>query len=395
MFTSNRRNVVFVNPMLSTTDALPYYNVQMFNLAKGLRKYFNIAIITKKHKISTKPLMRLDGTSVYFTKSIRIPLLSQMFYALGEYLNGIERLLDRLKAEIVISAEDFSLTTLRIVKYCKKRMISSIVYHGPYFYTGFPLGVPHIVYSKSVGKYVYENANLFVAKTQKAADFLTHVGCNPRKIVVVPPCIDMDLFNPKRHDNTLISASMHDKKILLFVGHLSKEKNPIPLIFAFSKLKKECNDVALLIVTQGGKMQPRVEQLIRSLGLQNDVHIMMNIPNTQMAVIYSKAYATVSSSLIEIFGMNILESLACGTPVIATPTPGSFELIKHNVNGLITKDFSPEKLFACMSTLITDKKLYRKLRQNARPSVKNQYNITRIAKNWANLLMRQTNTNCT
>lgn len=388
MSTRNTRHIVFVNPMLSTDYRLPYYNIQMFNLAKGLRKCFNIAIITKEHETSTHHSPSLDGTSLYFTKSKRIPFLSQMFYALGEYLIGVERLLDRLQPETVISSEDFSLTTLRVIRYCRRRKISSIVYHGPYFYTGFPSGLPHFVYSKSIGKYVYENANLFVAKTTKAANFLTQVGCNPRKIVIVPPSIDMELFKSTKNENSPIPASFSNKKLLLFVGRLSKDRRPIHLVWAFSKLRKRHDDVALLIVTQGGEMRSRVEHLIRNIGLQSDVHIMIDVPNAQMPFIYSKAYATVSPSSVEggIFGMNILESLACGTPVVATPTAGSIELIKHNVNGLVTKDFSHEKLFECISTLIENERLHLKLEENARLSVRDRYDITHIADAWTTLL---------
>jgi glycosyltransferase involved in cell wall biosynthesis len=388
---SNRSkpNLVFVSPTLSTDFRLPYYNVQLFNISKGLRKYFNIAIITKEHKLSIKTESKpLYGPSLYFTKSVGIQPFSQLFYALGEYIVGLNKLLDWLKPKAIVTPEDFSLTTLRTVKYCRKNKLPSIVYHGPYFYAGFPLGISHFLYSKTIGKYVYKNADLFIAKTQKAASFLTRIGCNPQKITVIPPSIDMNLFRFVKDDEFM--PNLRDKRVLLFVGHLSAEKNPLSLLFAFSKLRKMHDDIALLIITQGGKMRPKVDEFIKLANLQKDVHIIRDVPNVQMPSVYSNVYATVSPSTKEIFGMNILESLACETPLVATPTGGAIELIKHETNGLMTRDFSPKTLLNCLERILDDAELYLRLKRNSRRSVENNFDIETISEKWFKIIRNLT-----
>ena len=147
----------------------------------------------------------------------------------------------------------------------------------------------------------------------------------------------------------------------------------------------------LLIVTQGGKLLPTIEKLIKTMDLQKDVQIITNIPNIHMPSIYSAAYATISSSYKEIFGMNILESLACGTPVITTPTAGAIEIVKNKQNGLITQDFSTKNLQQSISELLSDEQLYLKIKKNTRKSVENKYNIESISNKWFKSIERLKN----
>jgi glycosyltransferase involved in cell wall biosynthesis len=54
--------------------------------------------------------------------------------------------------------------------------------------------------------------------------------------------------------------------------------------------------------------------------------------------LYQKAWVYASLSKYEGFGLPYLEAMACGTPVVATPNPGSKELLGHSEFGLLTLD---------------------------------------------------------
>ena len=384
-------DVAFVSLMLASGRKVNFYNVQEFNIARGLRRYFNVKVISVKHEDVLRFHECIDGVDLYLLKSFRIPILNQIFYAIGEVQIGLEHLLDEVRPRTIISVEDFGLTTLRIVRYCKVKGIPSIIYHGPYYYVGFPKGFPHRVYAKTIGKYVYNNADFFVARSRRAARFLTALGCNHEKVAVIPPCIDMSLFRPTVTPiiEKIPSKFLFDKKVLLQVG-ASRRKNIASSLAAFKMLKKRHHDVVFLIVSQNGKRRADLERLINYLKLEigRDVYIQTDIPNNEMPFVYSMAYVTLSPSLIELFGMNMLESLACGTPVVATPTVGARELISHERNGLITDDFSPQSIFRAFSRLLNDGDLYSSLKQNARSSVLNRYDIDVVSRRWARVIQR-------
>ena len=101
---------------------------------------------------------------------------------------------------------------------------------------------------------------------------------------------------------------------------------------------------------------------------------------------YKKAMFFVQCSKFEGFPMVMLESLACGTPVIALNCKtGPAEIIGHNSNGLLLPYNDFIALREAMNKLISEPELLAKLRENAKLSVA-QYSTEAIALQWENLL---------
>ena len=69
----------------------------------------------------------------------------------------------------------------------------------------------------------------------------------------------------------------------------------------------------------------------------------------------------VASSLREGFGINLLEAMHCGLPVVATKNRGHKTLIKHNINGYITESNSAEEIAFYIEKLCDDPKLIKEI----------------------------------
>src|SRR4029077_7625397 len=77
----------------------------------------------------------------------------------------------------------------------------------------------------------------------------------------------------------------------------------------------------------------------------------MGIADAELVTLYRRAWLYVTPSTYEGFGLPYLEAMACGTPVVATPNPGSIELLDHGRYGVVAAD---EEFGRRISSLLSD-----------------------------------------
>jgi glycosyltransferase involved in cell wall biosynthesis len=113
------------------------------------------------------------------------------------------------------------------------------------------------------------------------------------------------------------------ERFLLYVGGLSPHKNLLRLVEAYALLP---DPPRLCLVGDTGDVfhthVPEIQAAIARLGLADRVGFTGFVPDSDLAHLYSRAYALVQPSLMEGFGLPAVESMACGTPVISS-TAGS------------------------------------------------------------------------
>jgi len=109
-----------------------------------------------------------------------------------------------------------------------------------------------------------------------------------------------------------------DKKYILYVGSLKNHKNIHRLIRAFSKLSSL--DIELAIAARLEQRFYNIIQLPLLLGIKEKVKFLGYVPTADLPGLYSGAEAFILPSLIEWFGLPVIEAMACGVPVIASNT---------------------------------------------------------------------------
>jgi N-acetylgalactosamine-N,N'-diacetylbacillosaminyl-diphospho-undecaprenol 4-alpha-N-acetylgalactosaminyltransferase len=103
-------------------------------------------------------------------------------------------------------------------------------------------------------------------------------------------------------------------------------------------------------------------------------------------VYFKKAEFLIMTSELEGFPMVLIESLACGTPVVSYDCPtGPREIIQHEKNGLLVKANDKGKMTDSLNRMIEDSELYNKLRANAKNSVAH-LSMDKIAAEWKSLI---------
>ena len=166
------------------------------------------------------------------------------------------------------------------------------------------------------------------------------------RIHVLPNGVDLQKFRPSI-DGPPSSNMQRAKPTLLSVGHLLESKGHHIVIEALTKLP----DATLCIVGEGSELE-RLRKLAVHLGVSTRVRFLGLVPHEEMAAVYGSADFTVLASANEGMPNVLLESLACGTRVIATAVGGNSEIVSDDVAGLIIRDRSSTMIAEAVRRLV-------------------------------------------
>lgn len=220
------------------------------------------------------------------------------------------------------------------------------------------------------------------------------------KIICVSKAIERKVFEKYGFENTqaiynpvsLKKSDVKNKtvlpsKFILFFGRIDdNHKNLMLLLDAFSQSKICLQEYQLVILGDGPDKQ-LVSDKIEALQLCEWVKM---IPYSENPFEYVKAARfTVLSSRYEGFPMSIIESLACGTPVVSVDCKsGPNEIIQNRNNGLLVPNHNSKALSEAISQFVEDDNLYDICKQNAVKSVAH-LSIENISAQWQQILSQK------
>jgi len=142
-----------------------------------------------------------------------------------------------------------------------------------------------------------------------------------------------NILDPRfKLDNKLISSTPY----LLSVGSLSKVKNHQLLLKAFSRISQERPELNLIIAGEG-PLKKDLISLSHELGISKRVKFVGNKTKSELTKLMSGAIRFCLPSNYETFGVVLIESMACGTPVIATNVGGIPEIVDSSELGILCK----------------------------------------------------------
>lgn len=182
--------------------------------------------------------------------------------------------------------------------------------------------------------------------------------------------------------NTLSSC---EKKKLISVGRLEKEKGFCDLMDVFSLFQKESPDWTLEIIGDGFE-RSSIEEKIKQYHLENQVSLSgMQTPEyIEKAMLESSIYVLPSFS--ESFGIVILEAYSCGLPVVAFDSAsGARNLVKDGKTGYLISNREKESMKEKLTLLANNKNLRKKMGKQAREESKLYLEET-VKEQWYNLV---------
>ena len=272
------------------------------------------------------------------------------------------------KAELSRHLPDF---VLAVLDYARDNGLTYDVVHSHYWLSGLATtllarrwGIPHVTTfhtlaeikkrarageeepeERSVGEErVIRTADAIVAFSQHESDAMVRFyDAAPDKIEVIPCGVDVDLFRPVDRREARQKLGIGEDSVVLFVGRLEPLKGVDILLRAVAQLERASATRTVIVGgDQADAEMARLRALCGDLGIAERVSFQGRMAQQELPLYYSAADVSVIPSYYESFGLVALESMACGTPVIASRVGGLPTIVKDGLNGYLVPWRCPE-----------------------------------------------------
>jgi len=233
------------------------------------------------------------------------------------------------------------------------------------------------------------HANLLLSNSKFTRKLLIEEDIPQRKIEILYPGVDIDYFSPVEGQKEIeeIRKTYCDVNTFLIVNaaRLVPKKNHIRIINAISSLIKKEYQVKCVIAGEGPERE-KLEKLIESLGLSNEVILAGNLDRRNVLNLFRSAdVVALPSTLIsedghhESFGIVAIEAAACGKPVIVGSLGGQPETVIHRETGFVIDGDDFHTIEEAIERLMEDKVLAKKMGDAGRKRAVEEFSWEGIA----------------
>ncbi|WAL59154.1 glycosyltransferase family 4 protein [Thermocoleostomius sinensis] len=237
----------------------------------------------------------------------------------------------------------FALYGLPILSILPAEIPITFTFHGPWALEGQQESENRIttLLKHWIEQQVYQRCDRFIVLSRAFGEVLhQHYQIPWSKIYLIPGGVDTERFQPRL---TQQAARQHlhwpsNRPILFTPRRLVPRMGLDQLLTALVQVRQQIPDVWLAIAGRG-PLQTQLQQQCRDAGLSDTVQFLGFLPDDQLPIAYQAANLTVvPSQALEGFGLVVLESLACGTPVVCTPVGGMPEILQPFAPQLLIPD---------------------------------------------------------
>jgi teichuronic acid biosynthesis glycosyltransferase TuaC len=176
---------------------------------------------------------------------------------------------------------------------------------------------------------------------------LIALGTPPERVRVLRNGVDLAMFRPPADREAARRALGFTRPTLLAVGNLIPLKRHALIVEALAHLPG-----IDLVIAGDGPERPRIEALVGLLGLADRVRLLGRMEQESLPGIYGAADLLVHPSLREGWPNVLLESMACGTPVLATNFDSAGEIIGAPEAGRVLAEATPTGLAGAVERLL-------------------------------------------
>lgn len=209
-----------------------------------------------------------------------------------------------------------------------------------------PAKFSHVMYALQNASAVTTNASELVKKAKAFFD---------REIILIPNSIDTNHFRPMEKNSSLAkSLDLGDLPVIGFAGELREKKGMATLLSGYAKINKKLPSTLLIVgeVREGDDKKTFEE--FRLSNPDSRIIVTGSIPHKDMPSYYSLMDVFVHPSLRDGMPNALLEAMACGKALVATPVGGTLDVVQDDVNGRLIPVGSAEALAATIEELLAD-----------------------------------------
>ncbi len=357
----------------------------IFSLVQRLKKEHEISLLLhKRHNICIRGIKTYNISEVfsnYNRESLgRLKLLFKDFLQFLSNLISMSvvlpRVLKKNKIQIVIAFQPSIYSTFvnLIGSLFKKKTYISLrgIEADTNFFYQLSMDLAFL-FSKDV---IINSKDLFDRYLKTT--IIPRIFFSKKNVFYLPNGVNVDYWKPGK------TEEISKESDLIFVGNLtdkSQIKNKgIKSLYEAIKILRENSNLNLKVLVIGHAnmyllkkmIAPDIEKYFNFYGfLENYSTLKTKIQKSRIYVL---------PSISEGMPNSLMEAMALEMPCIASNVGGVPELIKHNVDGLISEPKNPKKLADLIRLLLEDENLQKKLGSNARKKMVNKFNWNQIIK---------------
>ena len=232
-----------------------------------------------------------------------------------------------------------------------------------------PSKFSHVMYALQNASAVTTNASE-LAKKAKA-----FIG---REIHIIPNGIDTEKFKPMERNEVLaemLEVEGQKSKVIGFVGELREKKGLATLLAGYAQINRKMPASLLIVGEVRDGEDKKLFDEFRSSHPDAKIIVTGHVPHKDLPAYYSLMDVFVHPSLRDGMPNAVLEAMACGKTVIATPVGGVLDVIMDGVNGLLVNVNDVDGLSQKIAEALSQPEKREAVGRSAREAIVNQFTL--------------------
>jgi glycosyltransferase involved in cell wall biosynthesis len=214
---------------------------------------------------------------------------------------------------------------------------------------------------------------------------IKYVGVRSTNWHIVPNGIDTSLFAEQYSHNAgdvfRKRYGLISKKLVLYVGRVERSKGLDFLIQGFAKVSDRFGDARLVIVGSGNaEYLNRLRREARREGIDQDTLFLGKIEQDLLLGAFHASDLVVLPSLMEGFGLTLLEAMTAGKPVVATRVGAIPEVVENGLTGLLVDPGDSSKLADAIVQILENPAMSRSMGERGRKISNDRYTLERMGR---------------
>ncbi len=278
----------------------------------------------------------IEGVEVYHPRYFMVPKVGMALHGLMMFISTfmtVRNIYKQFEFDLIDAHYVYpdGLAAVLLGQYFQKPVVVSARGSDINSFAGLPL-------IRKLLQYTLGKADRIIAVCQALKDAMIKLDIPAEKIAVIPNGVDATKFYPIPKSEARRQLGLSDDRIILSVGGLIPRKRFDLIIKAVKILCEDFQkkNLLLIIIGEGGSRN-ELERLITSLDLHGHVRLQGSVSHRKLYIWYNAADLSCLASSREGWPNVVLESLACGTPVVATRVWGTPEIIRSDEFGILTE----------------------------------------------------------
>lgn len=250
---------------------------------------------------------------------------------------------------------------------------------------------------RCVSKFYLKRSSAIIAPTECVADIIRRYGIE-KNVEILPASVSSGFFKYSFSKDLQIrsqlfphNSSLIGKKIILFVGRISKEKNLCFLLDVLEKVLQKSPMTALMFVGSGPYLD-ELKKIVRERNLSKSVIFTGHSAHQDLIYYYKYSTVFVFPSLTDTQGTVTVEAMSTGLPVVAIGQMGTLDIMRGDNGGFMVNN-NVQEFAGRVVSLLNDPNLRRKKADEAIEWAK-QWSIENLAPKLVECYRRVLDTGC-